>query len=135
MDIVGVVSLIVGILALIYAYFNTEHPQIEYIAYTGVSLLGKVSIRLKNIGDVITIVKIQDSRLYLNSNAIINVPLKWNTEDELVFYLKEEFSHIPADFEIKLLLKNKSNNLFLCRIKKLNNGIDIKIKRKILHCC
>lgn len=135
MNVVGFVTLIVSVLSLIYAILNVSHPQIECMDFTRHTKMeyGHATIRLTNIGSVLTISKIEDTHAYLNPNDIKILPLKWKTNEDIIFCLKD--NAIPSDFEIRVILSDKKKNIFLCKVKKGTKNIDIEIKRKFFYYC
>ena len=135
MNVVGIITLLVSIVSIIYAYFNTAYPQIECTAFSGHAKSCNAKITLKNIGDVLTIIRVSDTKSYLNPSVPIQIPSKWKTDEEFTLWLDEDFQGIPNDFEVNLVVTNNSNKMFLCRITKGTKNIDIKIQRKIFRYC
>lgn len=133
MNVVGFVTLIVSVISLIYAILNVSYPQIECMDFSGHTELrfSYATIRLTNIGNILTISKIEDTYAYLNPNDIKMLPLKWKTNEDIIFCLKDKT--IPSDFEIRLILSDKKKNIFLCKVKKGTKNIDIEIKRKFFY--
>lgn len=133
MNVVGFVTLIVSVISLIYAILNVSYPQIECMDFSGHAELrfSYATIRLTNIGNILTISKIEDTYAYLNPNDIKILPLKWKTNEDIIFCLKDKT--IPSDFEIRLILSDKKKNIFLCKVKKGTKNIDIEIKRKFFY--
>lgn len=135
MNAVGCLTLIVSVLSLIYAILNVSYPQIECMDFTGHTELrfSYAKIRLNNTGNMLTINKIEDTHEYLNPNQIKILPLKWKTNEDIIFCLKDKT--IPSDFEIRVILSDKKKNVFLCKVKKGTKNIDIEIKRKFFYYC
>ena len=135
MNIVGIITLVVSIVSFIYAYFNTAYPQIECTTFSGRAKSYNAKITLRNIGDILTIIRVNDTKSYLNPSVPIQLQSKWKTDEEFTLWLDANFHGIPNDFEISLVIANNSNKMFLCRITKGTKNIDIKIQRKIFRYC
>lgn len=135
MNVVGIITLLVSIVSIIYAYFNTAYPQIECTAFSGYVKSCNAKITLKNIGDILTIIRVNDTKSYLNPSVPIQLQSKWKTDEEFTLWLDENLTNIPDDFEVNLVVSNKSNKTFLCCVKKGTMNIDIKIQRKFCRYC
>jgi hypothetical protein len=133
MDFVGVMTLVVSIVSLIYAFLSVAYPQIECRDYVGqvTENMKPGTIRLANIGDSVKILQIDDINLYLNPKEKRILPSYWRYNEELVLSLNEDLNMIPHDFEVGIVLLDNTNKVFYCKVKKGVKHIEIHIDRKV----
>lgn len=131
--IIGAITLVVSVVSLVYVICNVSYPQIECVDFTGNKEMkcSSATIRLTNIGGMLTINKIEDEHAYLNPYDIKIFPSKWRTNEDFVLCLDDK--EIPNDFEIVMILSDEKRNVFRCKVKKESNNVVLEIERKFFY--